>query len=399
MSEPIGPKTRGERPSYYPALDGVRAVLLVSVLLRHYNHFWTPENLAERLYLVIPNLAIPALDVFFAMSGFLITGILVDTKARPFFFKNFYARRVLRILPPYYAFLTIWFLILPRFPWFHDLATPFSEQAWYWFHALNFRLVIVGEYLQDPQLYHLWSLAFEEQFYVLWPAVVFALSSPALLRLCAVAFVAALAWRLGVVVTGAEHVAGFVLLPARLDPLAAGAALALLVRQPGWLDWLVPRARVVLAASFAAMLGLIATRRSFLPNDPVILTLGLTVSAIFAASVVASVLRLDRRSLGGMVLLHPAVMRVGTFTYAAYIWHWPVETFAQHLGLDYRVFYEFFGNRIVGQLCYWAVLFLGAVGMGAVSWYAIEAQCLKLKRFFSYRTAPQGAGVLSGGVG
>ena len=399
MSEPIGPKTRSERPSYYPALDGVRAVLLVWVLLRHFNHFWTPENFAERLYLVIPNLAVPALDVFFAMSGFLITGILLDTKARPRYFQNFYARRVLRILPPYYAFLTIWFLVLPQVPLFRDMATPFREQAWYWFHALNFRLVIVGEQLQDPQLYHLWSLAFEEQFYLLWPAVVFALSSPALLRLCGVAFVAALAWRIGVVVTGTEHVVGFVLLPARLDSLAAGAALALLVRQPGWFDWLVPRARIVLAASFATILGLIAARRSFLPNDPVILSVGLTVAAIFSVSAVASVLRLERRSLAGMFLLHPVTMRVGGWTYAAYIWHWPVETVALHLGLDYRAFYAFFGNRIAGQLCYWAVLFVGSVGMGALSWYAIEAQCLKLKRFFSYRTAPHGAGVLSGGVG
>jgi len=380
------PPQAAPRPTYFPALDGVRAILLVSVLLRHFNHIWGAENLLERLYLVLPNLAIPALDVFFAMSGFLITGILVDTVRDPGYFRNFYLRRVLRILPPYYAFLAIWFLLLPLVPKFAGMATPWSEQAWYWLHAVNFRLVIVGQYLPEERLYHLWSLAFEEQFYLLWPAVVYAVSRQTLLRICAGAFVGAFLFRLWVALAGVNYEVGFVLLPGRLDPLAAGAAIAVLIREPGWFDWLVARSRVALAVTFTAMLALIAVRRSYLPNDPVILTLGLTVSAVFAASVVGSVLRLDRGSPAGAILLHPLTRRVGAFTYAAYIWHWPVEAMAMRLGFDPLALHAAFGIRIVGQLVYWATLFVASVGMGALSWYALEVHCLKLKRFFSYGT-------------
>ena len=76
--------------------------------------------------------------------------------------------------------------------------------------------------------------------------------------------------------------------------------------------------------------------------------------------------------------------RVGAFTYAAYIWHWPVEALALRLGYDPLALHAAFGIRIVGQLVYWATLFVASVGMGALSWYALEVHCLKLKRFFSY---------------
>jgi peptidoglycan/LPS O-acetylase OafA/YrhL len=372
------------RPSYFPALDGLRAVLLVAVSLRHFNHLWSAENLVERLYLVLPNLAISALDVFFAMSGFLITGILVDTVGAPGYFRMFYVRRMLRILPPYYAFLVIWFLLLPLVPGFGDMATRWSEQAWYWLHALNFRLVIVGQYLPEPRLYHLWSLAFEEQFYLLWPAVVAACSRPRLLRVCGAAFVGAFLFRLGVALTGTHYEVGFVLLPGRLDPLASGATLALIIRQPGGLDAVVTWSRRIAVLAGGAVLALIAVRRSFLPNDPVILTVGLTVSAVLAASIVGSVLRLERTSLAGRVLLHPAMIRVGGFTYAAYIWHWPVEVMAERMGFDPLAMHAAFGIRLVGQFVYWATLLVASVGMGALSWYAIEVHSLKLKRFFSY---------------
>lgn len=389
MSDSKSAANGGARPeSYFPGLDGVRAFLLVAVLLRHYNHFWTPTSLAERFYLVIPNLAIPALDVFFAMSGFLITGILLDTKDSPAYFKNFYMRRVLRILPPYYAFLAIWFLILPNISAFADLAAPFEIQRWFWFHAANFLVVLqTPETTFHPQLYHLWSLSFEEQFYLLWPAVVFALTRQSLLRVCGVAFVASLGWRIGVVLLGLDHEYGFVLLPGRLDPLAAGCAMAVLVRQPGRLESMVPIARKVLVATSVGMLLMIGFRHSYLPNDPVILTAGLTLSAVFSTAVVVSVLKLDPERIGGRILLHPVTARVGAFTYAAYIWHWPVEVIAQHLGLDFRAFYQFFGNRIAGQLAYWALLFTTSVLVGGLSWHLLEKHCLKLKRYFSYRAA------------
>jgi hypothetical protein len=98
------------------------------------------------------------------------------------------------------------------------------------------------------------------------------------------------------------------------------------------------------------MLALIAVRRSFLPNDPVILTLGLTVSAVFAASAVGAVLRLDRGSLAGAILLHPLTRRVGAFTYRLHL-----ALAGRGAGPAARLrpmaLHAAFGIRIVGQLC------------------------------------------------
>lgn len=78
------------------------------------------------------------------MSGFLITGILLDTRDSPAYFRNFYGRRVIRILPPYYLFLFIWFVVLPFVPAL-DPGWPIGEQLWYWRHAANVRIVAFGD--------------------------------------------------------------------------------------------------------------------------------------------------------------------------------------------------------------------------------------------------------------
>jgi peptidoglycan/LPS O-acetylase OafA/YrhL len=116
-------------------------------------------------------------DVFFVLSGFLITGILLDTLARPHYFRNFYARRVLRIFPLYYAVLGFAFLILPRIA--PSTAVRYAavnrEAIWYWLHLSNFAIARRGSFVHGI-LDVSWSLAIEEQFYLLWPALVWCVS-------------------------------------------------------------------------------------------------------------------------------------------------------------------------------------------------------------------------------
>jgi peptidoglycan/LPS O-acetylase OafA/YrhL len=111
-------------------------------------------------------------DLFFVLSGFLITRILLLSKDSPHFFSAFYARRALRIFPLYYAFLAVYFFLLPVL--FKESIPPFSTQVWSWFYLQNIPATFVSLKSSGPS--HFWSLAVEEHFYFVWPLMVFLLS-------------------------------------------------------------------------------------------------------------------------------------------------------------------------------------------------------------------------------
>lgn len=111
-------------------------------------------------------------DLFFVLSGFLITRILLLSRESPHFFSAFYARRALRIFPLYYAFLVVYFFLLPVL--FKESIPPFSTQTWSWFYLQNIPATFVNFTSSGPS--HFWSLAVEEHFYFVWPLMVFLLS-------------------------------------------------------------------------------------------------------------------------------------------------------------------------------------------------------------------------------
>src|SRR5262249_2846553 len=110
-------------------------------------------------------------DLFFVLSGFLITGILLDSRGADGYFSSFYARRFLRIFPLYYGFLALWFLVLA-----YVFGSAYSDlfarerQVWFWSYTANW-----GRPDELGALGHFWSLAIEEQFYLVWPLVVWLL--------------------------------------------------------------------------------------------------------------------------------------------------------------------------------------------------------------------------------
>ena len=129
------------------------------------------------------------LDLFFVLSGFLITGVLLDARETPNRVRNFYVRRGLRVLPLYYGVV---FALVVLWPLFRPDGTPAIDtlrhnQWWYWFHATNFISRLPGAMPYNTG--HFWSLAVEEQFYLIWPWLVFTLSPKTLLRLCLVCIV------------------------------------------------------------------------------------------------------------------------------------------------------------------------------------------------------------------
>ncbi|HYK81566.1 MAG TPA: acyltransferase, partial [Gemmatimonadales bacterium] len=212
-------------------------------------------------------------DIFFVLSGFLITGILLDSRGQPRWWPNFFVRRALRVFPLYYGALLFLFVLLPRVVhWAEpDFATLQANQPWYWGYMVNVLHALTSGEGTPLNTGHLWSLSIEEQFYLIWPLIVWACSPRGLLRMAAFAVVAGLAFRLAVVLHDPANArAAYFLTPGRLDTLMAGAALAVAVRMPGGLARVAAWAPRALAAGGGA-LGCLGVWRGGLDlKDPVV---------------------------------------------------------------------------------------------------------------------------------
>lgn len=221
---------------HLPALDGVRGLAILAVLLFHFVAPVDPKGRLDHAITWLFSYGALGVDLFFLLSGFLITGILYDSRTNPSYFRNFYMRRVLRIFPLYYGVLVIVFLVVPAIPALHgsQIAGLKSHQAWAWLYGVNFYLAIHNGWVL-PYIEHFWSLAIEEQFYLVWPLVVWLLGGNRRLLLgfsLAVA-IASFGGRIIASAYGASDIATIVLTPFELDTLAIGAFFAVYLRQPG----------------------------------------------------------------------------------------------------------------------------------------------------------------------
>jgi peptidoglycan/LPS O-acetylase OafA/YrhL len=375
---------RLELSGHIPALDGLRGIAVLLVMWLHMTILRGEHTWDWLLREGARSWGWTGVDLFFVLSGFLITGILYEARGQRGYFRNFYARRVLRIFPLYYGFLLL--LFGGGMAWLSSLTgrpATHEGQAWYWLYLSNFAMALHGDWPFQP-LGSTWSLAIEEQFYLLWPLLVLFLSRTALMRTCVGIFFLALGCRLAVAAGQRLWMEAYILTPCRADSLAAGAFIALWARGPVPLARMTRLARWILWLA-AASLSLILVLRGHLARDSrIVYTVGFSlITAFYGALLILAMTAAQgsrlRRALEGRTL-----RLFGHYSYALYLFSGPVTLLLEHY-LPERRLPRLWGSALPGQLLFYGLGTVGSLGIAWVCWHAYEKHFLKLKRFFVYR--------------
>lgn len=370
---------------HLPALDGLRGIAILLVMACHFAQPPNSGHAADALGYLLLRFGWVGVDLFFVLSGFLITGILYDSRGSAKCFRIFYARRILRIVPLYYAFLTLYLASVPvLFPERGGEAVKLWDgQAWYWTYSLNFLIAQHGSWEVTPLwTSHIWSLALEEQFYLLWPPVVLLLSRRALPYVCGALVCGSLFLRIALVALGVNAHALYVLLPTRVDTLAIGALLAVLAREGEGLHALARGARKLVWPAGALIGSLfIATLGGDASFHPAVQTVGFTALALLFGSVLVLVLTGPPAGPLARICENRSLQALGRYSYALYIFHLPItailverELWAVLAGLPW----------VAAQATFAGSALAASLAMAVMSWHFFEEPILRLRRRFTY---------------
>ena len=306
----------------FPALDGIRALAVTMVFLEHYGGGGTHGGPVLRVLNTLREHGAIGVDVFFVLSGFLITGILFDTRQDSKFFSRFFGRRTVRIFPIVYLLFAILVLL-----------TPIFHYAWQWkqftflvylgnmFGNADFSVyeVVARNPAANVELGHLWSLCVEEQFYLIWPVVVWLVRDRVkLIRIAAVVSVLTLVLRVVMLLVWSPEMAERWIvrtLPFRLDDLMFGALLALLLRGPA-ADTVQRGMKWLFLGGFAGYL-LVASHS----NEQGFATLSVGMTAVGLAGMGLIGCTLRPGSVAYRLFDLRPLRVLGKYSYGFYVWH------------------------------------------------------------------------------
>jgi peptidoglycan/LPS O-acetylase OafA/YrhL len=363
------------------SLDGLRGIAILLVFLYHY----FPRDLRDPLS-PVASLGWSGVDLFLVLSGFLITGILIDTRDSPNRFKSFYTRRALRLLPVYFLAVAV---VLAGTHFLRGYRT-WSDIPFF-LYASNITQGLPNTYSIFPPYFncrHFWTLALEEQFYSIWPFIVFFVPSrKTLSRICVAGILLAVSLRVFIVASNGSRWMANLELPTRMDSLLIGALLAILVRSPEPEKWLNPvRLRWFLVAACGVLAILLASARSLFWETTPMCTVGYTVLALIYAGVLAYAL------IPGTFLERVGSLRVlrffGRISYGFYVWHnLPNPLVATWLDPFRRWIHPRFAADLLYTICMLGLF----TAISVVSYSQFEVRFLRLKSKF---TAIPTAGVV-----
>ena len=356
-------------------LDGVRGLAIIGVLLTH-GSYLVKGKMVARLFEV----GWTGVDLFFVLSGFLITGILIDTNLAVNKGTSFYARRILRIFPIYYLTLGLVLIARTQSAWVANVAAmpTLLDRLSYVFYFKNLAPLWHHGHASQTLLAHFWSLAVEEQFYFVWPLVVWRLSTKAVYKLCGIALCFTLTLRF---VAGTHFGFGswidfFPL--TRADGLFVGSALAALLASNHRFS---RRLLAGIALPCVLALGLVALTgyHQFFYGGPYMYTIGYSSIAILFGVLIAYCLEFNNAGLS-RVLQVKWLRSFGRYSYGLYVFHLPIYFLCDHIAKDMLSIK--FPLRSAYSFLYLGLLIAISYSIAWVSFNFFELRFLRLKRHF-----------------
>jgi peptidoglycan/LPS O-acetylase OafA/YrhL len=362
--------------THIPALDALRGMAILLVTVYRFGYAREDPVSMGKLADAALSLGERGVDLFFVLSGFLITGILFDAKAAPHYFRDFYMRRTLRIFPRYFGVLFFSFVLLPVF--WRQGDVPFAEtapyQLWLWCYGTNILLAWEHNWELLGSFNHFWSLAVEEHFYLVWPLVIFLCSRRSTMAVCVAGILIAIGLRVYFLVASANYIAVEVLTPCRIDALAIGALLALAIRGPQGFRAVLPWAAVAVVVSTLLLAIVLITKSGCW-------ALSYTIYAAFFGSLIYFCILTPPDTLLGRFANSAIPRFFGKYSYGMYVfqnllipilapWFSPV-------GLA-----QSFDSNFVGRLAYLLGMSAATTTVALLSWHLYEKHFLKLKVYF-----------------
>ena len=381
-----------------PTLDGLRGIAILVVIMQHI-FVWTPlidagtfDMMFGRVFVLLAPLS---MDLFFVISGYLITSILDRTRDADHPLRTFYLRRALRIVPLYYGFLLVVLVFFRHYP--ERLIGAPGSMVWEFLFLTNVPVALrsVGTFF-----HHFWTLAVEEQFYVMWPLLMLLLPTRLNVKTCIAVIIGSVILR-AILAFTIGTMAGFLLTPGRLDALAAGSVVALIQnRNPAlltaWSKKLMWSGGIACLLGHATVVVLFMSGFTWL-SPKVWVTVMPFFASVFFAAVVAH-LALSPRLDGPRWLLSPVLRSVARYSYGMYALHVPIGVLMFHHNLiarsapiaGFHLPYRIYLFILVGGLSY---------GFGLASWHLYEKQFLKLAPRYRYSGKTQAVeSALQGGA-
>ncbi len=353
------------------ALDGVRGLAILAVTL--YRLCKELEPTSHPMIAAIRRIA-PigerGVDLFFVLSGFLITGILLRSKGRPNYFRNFVVRRALRIFPLYFLSLVVGLWIIPRVFNIQAFDLPRAEQLYLWTYLTNVRMSWSNAWCFGP-FDHFWSLAVEEHFYFVWPAVILFLSIKRLTAVCVGTIAIVAVARTFAAYNSNLDVAVDVFTFFRVDALAMGALLLITLSASRSHARLLRIALLVVVAILPVMIGIALTGKRLLGIPH-------TLCPLFFMAAMAVLLLSSKRSILARIFENFSLRFLGKYSYGMYVAQLPLVTL-----LPLSVFSNWLPSNPIAQSALYVASMFGLITcIAACSFHLLESHFLALKRYF-----------------
>lgn len=370
-------------PRHNPALDGIRGLAILCVLGHHLVYVSQGRGPVPVWSRAFVDSLWCGVDIFFALSGFLITGILVRTLNAPGYFRNFYGRRTLRIFPLYYFVILV---VLACTPWLH---ITWGRQLWhlltYTNHPFPPRHTIYWSFYFGGYVsfVNFWSLHIEEQFYFFWPFLVYFFRRPSRLLLIAGGLsLLSIVLRIFLAARGAPYVGLYSSLATRVDSLLIGAILALLLYTPvrhrvlHFAPYALSAFLLILAALFTHNHGLL-----WMNASPTLFSIQFTLLSLAATALIA--VCLDSTSPVTRLFSTSFLRFFGRYSYGMYVYHSVLPAF--YMSSFQRLIAPLAQHPALQHLLTTFTELATTIVISVLSYHFLEMPFLRLKRFFTYR--------------